>query len=327
MRTHQLSIPHQIGPELHLEWTRLLSSQHGVVEVRQLRAFAINSDAIIANLDARRWQSVAPRVYATFTGPLPLAARITASLLYAGPAAVLSHESAGELWGMVTGYVGPVHVTVPYSCSAISQPPLMVCHRSRAFAHIAVDGQPPLTSRADTAIDLAAAEPIARGAMARLSTLVTGRRVSATTVRRQLAIRPPYRYRKVMVQAMDRIDRGVESPLEELYAVDVEIAHGIPSATRQQPFRVDGRVLREDAVYDFLGVPLTVRLDGATHLEPDTARWDRRRDNAAELAGRSRLVYGWSELSGSPCTAAREVASVLHRYGWQGPFRCCPGCS
>lgn len=103
-------------------------------------------------------------VYATFTGPLPRDSWIAAALLYAGPAAVLSHRTAAEVWGMRPESPGPVHVTVPYRCSAISQPPLVVVHRSRAFDHITVDGRPPLTNRADTTIDLAVAEPSARDA-------------------------------------------------------------------------------------------------------------------------------------------------------------------
>lgn len=75
---------------------------------------------------------------------------------------------------------------------------------------------------------------------------------------------------------------------------------------------VDGYTLWEDAVYDNLGVPLTVRLDGrAYHSHPEVAFRDRRRDNAAELAGRARLVFGWRDLREDACGAAREVLTVL----------------
>jgi len=175
-------------------------------------------------------------------------------------------------------------------------------------------------------IDLAVAEPTARGAQQTLTELVTNRRVAAAQIQERLAERPPRRYVKALGEAMSRLDTGVESMLEEIYAVDVEAAHGLPTACRQAPFRVDGRMLFEDAVYDHIGIALTVRLDGRTHLEPDVALTDRRRDNAAELAGRSRLVFGWPELNARPCAAAREVAAVLSRHGWQGPFRHCPKC-
>lgn len=275
---------------------------------------------------AGRWKAVAPRVYATFTGPLPRESRIAAALLYAGTMAVLSHRTAAEFWGMRQPSTGPVHVTVPYNCSAISQRPLVVVHRSRAFWHIAVDGRPPLTDRPDTVIDLAAAEPTPREAQRTITEMVTGRRVAAAQLRERLHERPPRRYKQAILEALKRLDTGVHSMLEELYAVDVEAAHGLPEARRQEPVRVDGKTLFEDAVYDHVGIPLTVRLDGRTHLEPDVAHRDRRRDNAAELAGRSRLVFGWRELSEHPCRAANEVARVLHRLGWHGPPRRCPKC-
>jgi hypothetical protein len=298
-----------------------------MVGTDQLRRFSVTKSAVTANVRAGRWQRVTAGVYATFTGPLTTQARIAAALCRAGPGAIVSYRTAAELWGMLPTESGPVHVTVRYGCSAVSHPPLMICHRSRAFQYIAVDADPPLTSRADTVLDLAVAEPTARRAMQLLTALVTGRKAAASRVRERLELRPPPRYRHALKQALDRIGTGVQSPLEELYAVDVESAHGIPGARRQEPFVVDGRTLVEDAVYDPIGVPLTVRLDGATHLLPEVAQRDRRRDNAAELADRARLVFGWSEVSGQPCLAASEVFGVLRRYGWQGPTQACPRCS
>jgi hypothetical protein len=119
---------------------------------------------------------------------------------------------------------------------------------------------------------------------------------------------------------------GVQSVLEELYAVEVEEAHGLPPGRRQAPYAVDGVTLFEDVVYDGVGVPLTVRLDGRTHLVNSVAFRDRRRDNAAELAGRSRLTFGWRDLSADPCGGAVEVADVLRRRGWSGRPVPCPRC-
>jgi hypothetical protein len=322
--------PHRVPPGIaeadQAPWISLMAQQHGLVDTAQLHAYQLTPKVIACQVRAGRWQPVAPRVYATFTGPLPTEARRIAALLYAGPAAALSHDTAAELWGMRPERPGPVHVTVPYNRSAVSQPPLVVVHRSRAFRHIVVAGQPPLTSRADTAIDVAAAEPTSRGAQQVLIELLTQRRVAAEQVRLRLIDRPPRRYRTALEQALERIVTGVQSVLEEHYAVEVETAHGLPGACRQRPVRVDGRTLFEDVVYDHVGIPLTVRLDGRNHLEPDVALRDRRRDNTAELAGRSRLVFGWHEVSRTPCVVAGEVISVLHRRGWQGPLLHCPEC-
>lgn len=320
-------IPCQVSPSRHTEWCRLLEAQHGVIAVEQLRSFSVGRNAITANLHAGRWRQVAPRVYATFTGPLSQEVRIAAALCYAGPEAILSHQTAAELWGMVRAVPGPVHVTVPYHCSAVSLPSLVIVHRSRAIRHIVVSAVQPLTSRADTVIDMAVAELSERAAMKQLTSLITDRQVATVQVREQLELRPPRRYRVALMQALNRIDQGVQSPLEELYAVDVEIAHGIPAARRQEPFLVDGRRLVEDAVYDNIGVPVTVRLDGSRHLLPEVALRDRRRGNVAALAGRTCLVFGWDELRDNPCRYSAEVAQALWGLGWQGPLRTCPRCS
>lgn len=302
--------------------------QHGAVDTGQLAALGVTADAIAANVDASRWRALLPRVYTTTTGLPPRPTRLHAALLYAGPSAILSHRTAAEEWGMLPVEEGPVHVTVPYRCSAVSQPPEVVIHRSRAFAYIAVASVPPRTSRADTAIDLAVAEPSAREAMRRLVGVTTMCSISLAELERQLVERPPYRYRRALASALHRMAGGVASVLEDLYALNVEAAHAIPSAARQVPFVVDGYTLWEDAVYDHVGVPLTVRLDGREyHSHPRVAFRDRRRDNAAELAGRARLVFGWRDISEDACGAAREVLTVLNRHGWHGPALPCGKCS
>ncbi len=321
------SIPRQLQPHHARRWQELLSEQRGVVSTEQLTTFGVGPSAVKSHLSACRWQRVVPRIYATFTGSLPREALLSAGLLYGGSYAVLSHRTAAEQWGLLPTDEGTVHVTVPYGCSAVSQPPRVVVHRSRALRHIVAPTSPPTTSRADTVLDVAVLEPTARDAMRVLTALITTGRIGPWEVRRRLEQRPPRRYRRALCDAVARVLTGVESPLEELYAVDVEFNHGIPSAMRQTPVIVDGQTLLEDATYDHLGVPLTVRLDGRWHLEPDVAARDRRRDNAAELAGRSRLVFGWRELSEDPCRAAREVFAVLTRHGWTGTERRCARCS
>jgi hypothetical protein len=308
------------------DWARLIRAQAGVVSYRQLRRLGADWNAVLAQVDAERWQHPVRGVYVTFTGPLPRETRIAVALAYGDGRAILSHRTAAEEWGMVPKAAGPVHITVPYGSSAMSQGGLIVVHRSRAFHHIAVEADPPRTSRADTAIDLAVEEQDWRSARRMLTALITGGGVGPVQVEKQLARRPPRRYRRALTAAVELVRNGVQSVLEELYATDVEQAHGIPSARRQTAFEVDGVTLYEDATYDHIGVPLTVRLDGRTHLRADTAFRDRRRDNAAELAGRSRLVFGWRDLSADPCAGAAEVVAVLRRLGWSGNAHPCQRC-
>lgn len=319
--------PSIVRRELRDRWEVLLSTQAGVVHIRQLAAFGITEAMVVAQVEAARWRWIVHGVYATFTGPLDRDAQLSAALLYGGPAAVLSHRTAAEAWGLVPVEPGPVHITVPYGSSAISQPDLVVVHRSRAYRHIVVAADPPRTSKADTVIDVAVEEDDHRAACTVLTGLLTGGRVRPLDVERRLTERPPRRYRRALTAAVHLVRHGVQSALEELYAVEVEQAHGLPEAVRQSPVVVDGTTFWEDAVYDHVGVPLTVRLDGRKHLLDDVAFRDRRRDNAAELAGRARLTFGWDDLSTDPCGGARELFQVLRRHGWIGDLVRCPRCA
>lgn len=328
MTTMRRDIPGEIPAAGRVdEWDRLLQEQAGVVHVAQLRRLGVPWWSVLAQVDACRWRGIVRGVYATFTGPLPRASQQSAALLYGGPAAILSHRTAAEEWRLTPIVDGPVHLTVPYGTSAISQSDLVVVHRSRAYAHIAVATVPPRTSRADTAVDVAVEEADARSARTVLTSMLTGGGVRPLDVERRLQERPPRRYRRALAAAVTMVRDGVHSVLEELYAVQVEQAHGLPPARRQSPFIVDGVTLWEDAVYDHVGVPLTVRLDGRTHLRDDVSFRDRRRDNAAELAGRSRLTFGWTDLSADPCGGADEVVQILRRHGWTGRVTSCPSCA
>lgn len=319
-------VPASLGAERRGAWNALIDGQYGIIDTRQLESFGIGRGAITAEVDAGRWQWVLPRVYAVFTGVLPRAASIVAALRYGGSAAVLSHRTAAEEWHMVPIRDGPVHLTVPYTASAVSHDGRVVVHRSRAHRHITVKTDPPRTSRADTAVDLAVEEADARRARQVLTDLMTNAKLRPVDVQERLEERPPRRHRRALLAAVSLVRHGVQSVLEELYAIEVEQVHGLPPARRQAPFVVDGITLYEDAVYDHIGVPLTVRLDGRTHLRDDVAFRDRRRDNAAELAGRSRLTFGWKDVDDDPCGAASEVERVLRRRGWTGQATPCPRC-
>ncbi|NRI69561.1 hypothetical protein FEZ60_28960 [Rhodococcus sp. MS16] len=322
------------------EFLRLLDAQSGLIRQGQLSDFGYNRGAVRNFLDRGEWQRVLHGVYAVTAGPLTREMMVHAAWLYGGHHTILSHDTAAQEWGMLrVDETKPIHLTVPYGKSARCQSatirsvpgrtsgavirvggvvhPGVVVHRSRAHIHIGVGTVVPRTSKADTALDLAAAETTARGAYVSLITTVTNARIPLNDIRRRIDERTPHRYKGALTAAIRLLADGVQSTLEYHYAVDVEQAHCLPSARRQSPVRVDGRTLYEDCDYTEHGVPLTVRLDGRwAHSMAEVAFRDRRRDNAAELAGRPRLVYGFDEVAKTPCEVAREVEAVLRRGGW-----------
>ena len=307
----------EIPPDNRPSWQVVLTEQHGMVSFEQLRSYNHSKADVAANLEAGRWQRVLPRVYATFTGELPRAARLHAALLYGGRHTVLSHHTAAEAWGLVPITDRPVEITVPYTSSAISQPPLVIVHRSRAIRHIAVGTNPPRTRMTDTILDLAVSQPTSQQAIATLVDLVGRSSVPLQSMHDCVQVRPPFRYRQAVLRGLALVGGGLMSTLEVEYQEEVEDEHGLPHGDRQTPFEVDGKTLWEDVTYDNHGAQVTVRLDGRTsHANARVAFRDRRRDNAAELAGRARLVYGWHDVHSSPCAVAAEVRTVLIREGW-----------
>ncbi|PRX49957.1 hypothetical protein B0I33_10272 [Prauserella shujinwangii] len=318
MPLHRRWSTEAVPPDRRTSWQCLLDDQAGVVSLAQLYTHGHSEADVVANLKAGRWRRVLPRVLATFTGELPRPARLHAALLYGGGLAALSHHTAAEEWGMLPIADRPVEITVPYTCSAVSQPPVVRVHRSRALRHSVVETAPRRTKRTDTIVDLAVAQDSAQQATYLVVDLVSSAAVPVADMRGCVQNRPPRRYRAAITHALDLVAGGFMSALEVEYSERVERAHGIPPGRRQTPVEVDGKVLWEDVTYDPLGVPLTVRLDGRRHhATARVAFRDRRRDNAAELAARSRLVYGWHDVHTAPCAVAAEVRAVLHRHGWE----------
>lgn len=329
---------------------RLLDTQYGLISAPQAAAHGYTRKHVQYLLESGQWQKPLFAVYAVTTGPLTRPMVLRAALLYGGSAAVLSHDTAAEEWGMMpVAHDAPVHLTVPYGRSAHSQPPTtfrppirphepvpqlgkvlhpgVVVHRSRAFEHIAVPSDPLRTSIADTALDLAVAMPTARHAYGSIVASVTNGRIGLSQIRARIEKRKPRRYNRAIEDACSMIAGGIQSVLELHYALDVEQAHGLPAGIRQGPVVVDGITLYEDVRYDECGSDLIIRLDGHKwHSSRKVRRRDRRRTNAATLAGADQLVYGWEEVHDEACLVADEVRTVLGRCGWWG-VNPCPNCA
>ena len=94
---------------------QLVEVQSGAVTRGQALAAGLTDIMISENLDRQRWQRLHHGTYATFSGPVPRDTALWAAVLRAGDGAVLSHETAAELAGLIDGCSDPIHVTVPSS--------------------------------------------------------------------------------------------------------------------------------------------------------------------------------------------------------------------
>jgi hypothetical protein len=303
----------------------LLSAQCGVIASWQAEAAGI-SGRHMRNMElSGRWRRLHFGVYATFTGQPPRAAVLWAAVLRAGPRAILSHETAAELDGLVDKPAKLVHVTVPYS-QRLQPVPGMVIHRtSRSIAFKEERPLPPRTATEETVLDLAEGATSFDTVVSLVARACQRRLTTPFLLADSLALRARARWRSELTQALVDVADGVHSLLEYRYVHGVERAHGLPRPDRQAQAVQHGKRIFRDIDYRKYGV--AIELDG-TASHPDEQRWqDKRRDNAAALDGIFALRYGWADVTERPCEIAREIAGVLAKRGWSGELRRCgPGC-
>ena len=305
----------------------VVRAQEGIVTRAQAIAAGL-SPAKLTHLLARgEWQRVFLGVYATFSGPLPRRGLLWAAVLRAGPGAVLSHDTAAELAGLIEPpkrmAMRPppsIHVTVP-AARTPARIPGVVLHRSRAVARARHPTRMPTQTRIEeTVVDLIQAAPRLDDALAWLARAVGSR---LTTVDRLLAAirdRPRVRSRRLLLAALADVATGAHSLAELTYLRRVERAHGLPRSQRQFR-RATGPTRYDDVRYVEFG--LRVEVDGrAAH--PIHDRWrDMHRDNDAVVDGDRVLRFGFADIHSRPCAVAAQVATVLGRSGWPGAANRC----
>jgi hypothetical protein len=302
------------------------SLQAGVVSRQQALKAGMPGGAITWNVKSGRWRQIHPGVYAMFTGPITRNARLWAIVLYSGPLARLSHETAAELLGLSDEQCPLVHVTIPKN-RKVRQPEGVVIHRSshmgRPWQPV---GIPPHTFIEDTIIDLIDAATNLDNVIA-LVTIAFGRKLASEAhLRRAAAERKKLRWRQDLNEVIGRGACGTHSPLEYRHDRDVQRAHGLPEPVRQAKFRKpDGTWGYRDRCYPQYG-GLVIELDGK-RFHPDEQRGqDQERDNQAAVTG-STMRYGWDAVTRKSCETARQEAEALRNRGWTGTLKpCSPTC-
>jgi hypothetical protein len=300
-------------------------SQAGIIARQQAIRAGMPARAIEWKVRTGEWRRVHAGVYATFTGVLPRTAQLWAAVLRAGEGAMLSHESAGEMQGLVPRPAAAIHVTVPTSRRVRSFSGLVI-HLSDVAERLAryPEGEPPATVVADTVIDLAEAcigVDDVYGWIAR----ALGRDNVAVNVVDLLVVvksRKKLRWRAEVTEAIVAASEGAHSVLELLWDKNVELPHALPPSRRQMPFRNgSGQVGFRDREYLPFGV--IIELDGKESHPNEQRGQDNARDRRASIGNKETLRYGWLETRHEGCQSAVEVIRVLWRRGWCGRPKAC----
>lgn len=306
-------------------WAGLLREQAGVISRAQAIAAGLTRHAITARLDSGRWQPIYRGVYAAFTGPLPRQAMLWAAVLTAGPDAVLSYQTAAELYGLASPPAAMlIHVTVPTGqrVAPIRRVVLHYSGRLEVARHPAL--RPPRTRLEETVVDLAESASTVSDAISWILTACGSRRTTPERLQQAMEIRSRLRRRRELLAAVADARSGVHSLLEHGYLYRVERPHGLPRGIRQRRSRGSGGTTYDDVYYEPFG--LLVELDGRS-AHPEEQRWrDNHRDNAGVVAGLTTLRFSYPDVMERPCRTAAVVGQVLSRAGYAGGLRRCGPC-
>ena len=162
LQSHLLSMLNPLRDPNHIN---LGADRAGAIDLYECRRAGLSDQRVHWLVDTGRWQSPFPRVFVTFSGPLPDTTMQFAALLYAGAGSALSHHTAGALWRLEPT-TEVVHISVPYLRDVDPQPKLAI-HRSRTLTER--DVHPSLTPRRTrierTVVDLLASRRSADAAL------------------------------------------------------------------------------------------------------------------------------------------------------------------
>jgi hypothetical protein len=313
-------------PELPPACKELVELQCGVISRGQAIRGGIDPDAIDRLLRSGRWVRLQPGSYAVVTGPPPREAVLWAALHRAGPGAVLSHQTAAELFRLTDRASSVIHLTIPENRRA-SGIPGAVIHRSiRVHDARHPTLLPPRTRIEQTVLDLVNDAATADDAFNWACSACQRGLTTADRLCSAMLERKKLRWRTELSGALTDIGDGAHSILEYRYIHRVERPHGLPQARRQVQVIRGTRYSYFDNLYEAYHV--AVELDGRI-AHPDHRRWlDNRRLNEAALEGRFTLTYNWADVSWRPCATAWQVGQALRQGGWSGvPRRCGAQCA
>ncbi len=313
-----------VATDLPMEITELARFQSGILSRRQVLAAGLSRGVFRSRLRRGSWQRLHPGVYAVFSGEPNREAMLWAAVAYAGPGAVLSHQTAAELAGLSDTASSLIHVTVPAVRRVTKRAGLALHVSSRAAAAVHPARMPPQTRVEETILDLWQAAASLDDAVGWVTRGVGRRLTTQERLRRAASARSRIRWRAQLNELLSPDAAGIHSVLEYRYVRHVERPHRLPASRRQAHARRDGKSQYRDLLYEAYAT--AIELDGQV-AHPLESRWrDIHRDNAASATGITTMRYGWRDVTSTPCHVAAEIAGVLAAHGYTGARPCSADC-
>jgi hypothetical protein len=304
-----------MSSEISHECLRLIDRQGGVLAIGQALEAGMTAEHVRNQVRSGRWQVMRRGVYGAFNGTASRRAELWSALLRAGADAVLSHETAAEVYGLADGRSRLIHLTVPHGsnperCGRI---PGVAVHRSRSLPrarHPVLT--PPRTRVEETVLDLIECARTPDDAYDWICRAIGRRLTTAARLLTALRARPRFRWRQQIELALGYAEGGALSCLEVRYRRGVEQPHGIPTAERQVQVRQATGNRYLDNLYQEHRA--CVEIDGAA-AHPEDEQWrDKNRDRWNSVHEkietiRVGVVDLWTQQA--QCETAADVAKWL----------------
>jgi very-short-patch-repair endonuclease len=283
----------------------LAAKQHGVVTRAQLVDLGLSSDAIDYRLCRGRLHRVGQGVYAVGRPQLTRHGVLIAAVLSCGPGAALSHDAAGEVYGIRKRRPGPIDVTVT---GAQRRRPGVRVHRQALASHDLTRRRGiPVTTPVRTLVDLA-------------HRLTPADLEAAVNEADKLDLIDPERLREALTARGGQ--RGVTAlrlllDRQTLTLTDTELERRFLPIVRRAGLplpRTQRRVnsFRVDFFWPELG--LVVETDGLRyHRTPGQQAHDRLRDQTHAAAGLTPLRFTHAQVVYDAGHVQRVLAAVARR--------------
>jgi hypothetical protein len=301
--------------ELSRECRRLIVRQGGVLAIGQAAKAGLTAESIRNQVHAGRWRVMHRGVYAAFNGTATRRAELWSALLRAGSDAILSHQTAAELYGLLDERSRLIHLTVPHDsnperCGRI---PGVTIHRSRSLTrkrHPVLT--PPRTRVEETVLDLIESAHDFDEGYDWICRAIGRRLTTADRILAASKARPRLRWRRDIELALGYAKGGALSQLELRYLRGVEDPHGLPTAKRQvRVGQATGNRYLDNLYQDYRAC---VEIDG-TAAHPEDEQWrDKNRDRWNSVHERIETIrIGVPDLLNQQrqCETAADVARWL----------------
>jgi hypothetical protein len=250
-------------------------------------------------------------VYAVGHRALTVDGRWMAAVLAGGPSAVLSHRSAGELWGLVPRSGTIPEITRPTKFR--QRPKLRPHHAVIPLDEIEVERGIPVTSASRTQFDLAGV--LRRRQLERMLNEAEVRRLTSRLSLPQLLQRyPGRRGTAALRELLGSSEPGgiTRNGFEESFVALID-AHGLPRPRLNATLALRGRFFEIDCLWEErrLAIELDSRM---VHATERAFQSDRQRDRILLAEGWRTGRVTWLQLGDEPEAVVADLRRALGAY-------------